>query len=378
MKSIAVLGSTGSIGKSTLKVVKHLSDQIKVKALAANSNIDLLEEQIKEFHPEIVAVQDKKKALELQKRVPHIKVVGGVEGLEEVASYNGVDFVVMAIVGLAALPPTIKAIQSGKNIGLANKEVLVSAGELVMSLAKEKNVKILPIDSEHSAIFQCLEGHDLKDVKRVILTASGGPFRKSSLEDLQKITTEMALNHPTWAMGPKITVDSSTLMNKGFEVIEAHFLFDIPVEKLEVIVHPQSIIHCLVEFLDGCVLAEMSDPLMVYPIQYALTYPERKRGMFAPFDFTKNSTLEFFPPDFNKFPALNFAFEALKVGGSFPCYLNAANEVLVERFLNRKISWVQIMERLERLLDRHTVASCQSIDSVYAVDKLAREEATLV
>lgn len=378
MKSIAVLGSTGSVGQSTLKVAKHLSDLVEVKALTAHSNIELLEQQIKEFHPKIVGVQDKKKALELQKKVPHVKVVGGEEGLEEVASYAEVDFVVVAIVGLAALPPTIKAIESGKNIGLANKEVLVSAGALVTSLAKEKNVSILPIDSEHSAIFQCLEGHDIKDIHRVILTASGGPFRKSSLEDLKKITTEMALNHPTWKMGPKITIDSSTLMNKGFEIIEAHFLFNIPIEKLEVIIHPQSVIHCLVEFKDGCVLAELSDPLMIYPIQYALTYPERKKGSLAPFDFIKNSKLEFFPPDFNKFPALNLAFEALKGGGSLPCYLNAANEVLVERFLNRKISWVQIMERLETLMNRHKVEKCQTVDAVYSVDKLAREEATLV
>lgn len=378
MKAIAVLGSTGSIGKNTLQVAAHLKEMVTVKALAAHSNIELLEEQIDTFHPEIVAVFDEKKARELQKKRPDVRVVAGAQGLEEVASYHAVNFVVVAIVGLQALAPTLKAIENGKGIGLANKEVLVSAGALVTQLAKKHNVPLIPIDSEHSGVFQCLLGHDIKEVHRVVLTASGGPFRNLSQEELRAVNLDQALSHPTWKMGPKITVDSSTLMNKGFEIIEAHFLFDIPCEKLEVVVHPQSIIHCLVEFVDGCMLAELSDPHMIYPIQYALTYPERRRGLRAPFDFVKNSKLEFFAPDFKKFPALGFAFEALKTGGSLPCYLNAANEVLVERFLKRDISWFGIMQRLEKLLNAHAKEHCESKEAVYEIDKIARKDAAVV
>jgi 1-deoxy-D-xylulose-5-phosphate reductoisomerase len=375
MKSIAVLGSTGSIGKNTLNVARHLKDSLCVKALAVNSNIELLEAQIAEFHPEIVCVVDEKKALELKKKVSGVKIVSGEEGLKEVGSYHTVDFVVVAVVGLKALAPTVAAIEAGKGIGLANKEILVAAGAYISQLAKKHKVPLIPIDSEHSAIFQCLQNHPMEEVGRVILTASGGPFRSFSVEQLESVTLKQALNHPTWVMGPKITVDSSTLMNKGLEVIEAHFLFGIPVEKLAVVIHPQSIVHSFVEFIDGCILAEMSEPHMIFPIQYALTYPQRKQGLFAPFDFLKNSLWEFQQADFKKFPALEFAFEAVKRGKSMPCYLNAANEVLVEQFLQERISWREITRRLEKLLSRHNESPCDSLEAIYSVDSTARKEA---
>jgi 1-deoxy-D-xylulose-5-phosphate reductoisomerase len=372
MKKLAILGSTGSIGQSTLQIVSHLPKDFKVVAISAHSNLELLEKQIHEYKPEIVCMSDEKKALELKKRAPGVKIVAGKEGLLEVASYPGADMVVMAIVGLAALGPTLAAIESGKQIALASKEVLVSAGALVMNSAKKKNVAIIPIDSEHSAIFQCLEGRDPKTIRRVVLTASGGPFRQFSEEQLTQVTLEQALNHPTWKMGPKVTIDSSTLMNKGLEVIEAHYLFDIPAEKLEVVIHPQSIIHSLVEFIDGSVLCQMSDPNMIFPIQYALTYPDRKPGMFPPFDFLKNHRLEFYPPDDKKFPSLAFASKSLKLGKSLPCYLNAANEVLVERFLNREFSWREIGEKMAKLLEAHQPVSSDSLESVLEIDALAR------
>lgn len=379
MKKLAILGSTGSIGKSTLQIVSHLPEDFKVVALSAHSNLDLLEEQILEYKPEIVCITDEKKALEFKKRAlihnRGVKLVAGKEGLDEVASYQTADMVVMAIVGLAALGPTLAAIKCGKQIALASKEVLVSAGSLVMNLAKKNNVSIIPIDSEHSAIFQCLEGRDPQTIRRVVLTASGGPFRQFSEEQLSKVTLEQALNHPTWKMGPKVTVDSSTLMNKGLEVIEAHYLFDIPAEKLEVVIHPQSVVHSLVEFIDGSMLCQMSEPNMIFPIQYALTYPGRKQGLFAPFDFIKNSRLEFYPPDDKKFPSLAFASKSLKLGKSLPCYLNAANEVLVERFLNREFSWMEIGKKMAKLLEAHQPIPATSLESVLEIDALARSQA---
>lgn len=372
-RKITLLGSTGSIGQSTLAICRHLS--IPVKALAAKSRIDILKQQILEFHPEIVAVYDEHQAELLSREKLDVKIVSGRQGVIEVAGYPGANFAVCALVGLEGLDPAIAAIKSGKDIALATKEILVSAGKYITELAKQYKVNLLPVDSEHSAIFQLLEGRDKSEIAKVILTASGGPFRNYSEEDLQKITPEQALNHPTWKMGPKVTVDSSTLMNKGLEVIEAHFLFDIPHEKLEVIVHPQSIIHSFVECVDGTLFAQMHDPLMTYPIQYALTFPERKKSLYPPFDFIKNGKLEFFPPDFNKFRSLGCAFEALRVGKSLPCYLNAANEVLVERFLDHQISWKEMTVKLEKLLARHNPQHLNSVDSIMAVDREARLEA---
>ena len=374
-KKIAILGSTGSIGTNTLNIARALNQEIKVKALAARSNISLLEPQIREFKPEIVAVYEEEKALELKKTFPHLKIVSGMEGLLEVATHSEVDFVVSAMTGAVGILPTAEAIKAGKTIGLANKEVLVAAGAYIMSLAQEKGVSILPIDSEHSAIFQCLQGNSLKDVRRLILTASGGPFLHTSQEDLKKVTLEKALAHPTWSMGSKVTIDSSTLMNKGFEVIEAHFLFGISLDKIEVVIHPQSIIHSFVEYSDGSILAQMSEPTMMIPIQYALTYPERRGSLLEPFVFTKHSRLEFFPPDRERFRCLDLAFKALSKGGSAPCYLNAANEVLVSRFCKKEIRWHEIGEKLEALLMKHEVLHSLDLDGLLKVDALARKEA---
>lgn len=372
-KTITLLGSTGSIGQSTLSVVRHLGDsQVQVKALAAQSNIDLLEKQAREFNPELVAVFDKEKAVELQKRLPTIPVLGGIEGIIAAASISSANYAVSAIGGTLGLLPTIEAIRSGKIIGLANKETLVSGGELVVRLAKEKGVPLIPIDSEHSAIFQCLYGEDKKTIHRLILTASGGPFRSYSSDQLKNVTVDQALAHPNWRMGPKITIDCSTLMNKGLEMIEAHWLFGVPCEKIEVIVHPQSIIHSMVEFTDSSMLAQLSEPTMILPIQYALTYPNRLPSSVKPFDFTKNSTLQFLPPDEDKFRCLSLAYEAIRCGGSMPCFMNGANEVLVNRFLDKQISWMDLSCKLDQLMMAHSVETIHSFDHVVEIDKKAR------
>jgi len=375
MKKIALLGSTGSIGQNTLKVARHLSEQIQVKALAASENIDLLEKQILEFNPDIAAVYNPEKAKILQERLPRRKILSGAEGIEAVATYSDVDFVVSAISGTQGLRPTVAAIRAGKTIGLANKEVMVSGGEWVVSLVEKHKVKLIPIDSEHSAIFQCLNGENPKTIRRIILTASGGPMRLFSDEQLENITPEQALNHPNWKMGPKVTIDCSTLMNKGLEVIEAYWLFKIPLNQIEVVIHPQSIIHSMVEFKDLSILAQMGEPSMLTPIQYALTYPERAPGLLSPFNFHKNQTLQFFEPDLSRFRCLALAYEALKKGGSLPAYMNAANEVLVQKFLHQEISWQQISLQLEQLMDKHVPFQLNSLEAILYVDALAREEA---
>ncbi len=377
MKRIALLGSTGSIGVNTLKVAAHLESEIEVVALAAGSNIDILEKQYREFKPQVLAVFDKEKAAELQRRLPEVDVLAGDEGLKAVAMCEAANYVVSAISGTKGLLPTALAIKAKKDIGLANKETLVSGGELIKKLAKENSVNILPIDSEHSAIFQCLQGQEKQAVSKIILTASGGPFREFSKEQLENVTIADALNHPTWNMGKKITIDSSTLMNKGLEVIEAHFLFDVEPENIDVVIHPQSIIHSMVEFVDHSIIAQMGDPNMITPIQYALTYPKRRKGMLKSFDFSKNGTLEFFKPDLDKFLCLKLAFDALKEGGSMPAYMNAANEELVMRFLRSEISWLDIGKKLGNLMESHEKIAVDSIESVLEIDKLARKEANL-
>lgn len=376
MKRIAILGSTGSIGTNSLHIANHLGKEtIRVVALAAKSNIALLEQQAKQFSPEIIGVYEKEQAVILQQKLPHIQVVGGMEGLLAVASYDQADMVISAMAGTLGLAPTVAAIQSGKSVGLANKEALVSGGSLVMELARKKGVSIIPIDSEHSAIFQCLEGELTKSIQRIILTASGGPFRNFTIEQLREINVDHALRHPTWTMGPKVTIDSSTLMNKGLEVIEAHWLFGVPLDKIEVVIHPQSIIHSMVEFVDGSMLAQMSVPTMQVPIQYAMTYPKRYPGVLSPFDFTKNHTLQFYQPDVEKFRCLRLAYDAIRTGGSMPCFMNAANEVLVQRFLNKEIPWMEIATRLESLMLAHKTNAISSFDDVIAVDTLARQKA---
>lgn len=375
MKRIAILGSTGSIGQNTLNVVRHLKNKFKVVALAAKENIDLLEAQAREFKPALIAVYNPDKALELQRRLPGQTILAGMEGLLAVASHPEADLVVSALAGTVGLQPTIEAIQSGKDVGLANKEALVSGGALVMQLVKEKKINLLPIDSEHSAIFQCLKGEPKKAVHRLILTSSGGPFRTWTDQQLDQVTVEQALKHPTWKMGPKVTIDSSTLMNKGLEVIEAYWLFNLDPDKIEVVIHPQSIIHSLVEFCDYSMLAQMGEPNMIVPIQYALTYPDRYPGMLKPFDFVKHAKLEFAMPNKQTFRCLALAYEALKQGGSLPCYMNAANEVLVQRFIAGEMGWKEIGIQLEILMSQHPVVSVDSLDTILAIDALAREEA---
>lgn len=375
MKKIAILGSTGSIGKNALHVVRHLKEDFKVMALAAKENIDELERQAKEFQPELIAVFESSQALELKKRLPTIEVLSGIEGLKAVASYSSVEFVVSAIAGTLGLIPTVSAIEAQKNIGLANKEALVSGGSYVMSLVKKYGVDLLPIDSEHSAIFQCLLAGKKTEVSRLILTSSGGPFRNFSSKQLDSITVEQALAHPTWKMGPKVTIDSSTLMNKGLEVIEAYWLFNLPLDKIEVIIHPQSIIHSMVEYQDQSIMAQMGEPNMIVPIQYAMTYPHRKIGSLKPFDFLKNSTLQFLLPDFGRFRCLSLAYESIRRGDSFPCYMNAANEILVNRFLNREISWKEIPQKLETLMMKHQPVKVDNLEAILAIDAIARAEA---
>jgi 1-deoxy-D-xylulose-5-phosphate reductoisomerase len=375
MKKIAILGSTGSIGCNALNVVRHLKSRLKVVALAARDNIDLLEKQAHEFQPILIGVFNPKKAQELQKRLPHQTIIAGMEGLKAVAACNEANMVISAIAGTLGLQPTIEAILAGKDIGLANKEVLVSGGALVMQLVKERGVQLIPIDSEHSAIFQCLNGEKKSAIDRIVLTSSGGPFRTWSQKQLEGVTVEQALEHPNFRMGPKVTIDSSTLMNKGLEVIEAYWLFETGIDNIEVVIHPQQIIHSLVEFNDYSMLAQMGEPQMIVPIQYAMTYPERYPGMLKRFDFVKHSNLEFVMPDFTKFRCLSLAYEAIRQGGSLPCYMNAANEVLVQRFLAREISWGEIGIKLERLMSRHRIQTVDTLDAILAIDAQAREEA---
>ncbi|MCB1113386.1 MAG: 1-deoxy-D-xylulose-5-phosphate reductoisomerase [Chlamydiia bacterium] len=377
MKKISILGSTGSIGKSALEIVEHLGPEYQIVALAAKSNVDLVESQAKKFRPELVALFDEKAARELKKRLPNLRVVSGMEGIIEAACHTQADTVLSAIAGTLGLQPTFSAIQAKKTICLANKETLVSGGDIVMRAAKANGVKILPVDSEHSALFQCLVGEKNEEVHRLILTASGGAFRDEK-GDLSQKTFEEALKHPTWSMGPKVTIDSSTLMNKGLEMIEAHYLFDIPPERIDVVVHPQSVIHSLVEFKDGSMKAQLSVPDMKLPIQYAFTYPERRGGVLKPFDFIRHSRLEFLQADRKRFRCLDLAFEAMKVGQDMPGYMNAANEVLVERFLNGEFTWGKIAEKLSDLMEKHIPQRVLTLDDVLAVEKLAKEEALTI
>lgn len=377
MKKIVILGSTGSIGKNTLQVIRHLHDRFRIVGLTAKSQIDLLEMQAREFSPELIAVFDKEKAYELQRRLPNMRIVSGIEGLCEVAALAGVDIVVSSMVGTIGILPTLAAMESGnKRIALANKEVLVSAGELFMKKVHEKKIDLMPIDSEHSALFQCLDGKPIHFLSRLVLTASGGPFWKNKDEMASSsFTVEQALAHPSWNMGPKVTIDSSTLMNKGFEVIEAHFLFNVPLEKIEVVIHPQSIIHSMVEWIDGSIIAQMSEPNMIIPIQYALTHPERCIGLLKPFDFKKFSRLEFYKLESQRFICIDLAFEALRQGGSAPCFLNAANEVLVQRFLQRGIGWEDISLKLKKLFYKHRIERELNVEKILEIDTLAREQA---
>jgi 1-deoxy-D-xylulose-5-phosphate reductoisomerase len=374
-KKVAILGSTGSIGQNVLKVIAHLSDRFQVVALGAKSNIALLEKQARAFHPKMIAVFEQNKAKELQQRLPNQTIVCGMEGLEEVAAFAEADIVVSAMSGTVGIVPTARALQAKKTVALANKEALVSAGECLMRLSKENQAPIIPIDSEHSALFQCLHGQKKESVKRLILTASGGPFHRLSHAELDTVTLEQALSHPTWNMGQKITIDSSTLMNKGLEAIEAHILFGVPMDQIAIVIHPQSVIHSMVEFEDASMLAQLSEPNMITPIQYALTYPQRAPSMLPYFDFTRLRTLDFIPYQPKQFLCLDLALSAGREGGSMPCYMNGANEVLVHRFLSGQIGWKAIGQKLEKLMQKHKIEKNLTLDNVLAVDREAREEA---
>ncbi len=374
MKAISILGSTGSVGTQTLEIVRESNQRLKVEALAANSNIDLLEAQVREFRPRITAIGDKSKYEDLKRRVGGLtQITAGLEGVVEAATAEGCDTVVSAIVGIAGLIPTYNAIKSGKNIALANKETLVTAGRIITEEVKRCKVSMLPVDSEHSAIFQSLNGSKHSEVSKLILTASGGPFRDKSVEELTKVTLEDALKHPNWSMGRKITIDSATLMNKGLEVIEARWLFDIMPEAIEVCVHPQSIIHSAVEYVDGSVIAQLGLPDMKLPIQYALTYPDRLPMGGKKLSLTAIGSLTFYKPDIEKFKCLSLAYRALSMGDSACVVLNGANEEAVRLFLDRKIGFLDIGCLIENTLNKHKIIENMSIDDVVALDKWSRE-----
>lgn len=376
MKKISILGSTGSIGTQTLDVVRKNRDKFEVVAISANSSINLLLEQIKEFKPRYVAVYNENSAKELKEMIPSdikIEVLSGMEGLITISSLDEIDVLLTAIVGMIGLVPTLEAIKKGKTIALANKETLVTAGQLVMEEAKKRNVAILPVDSEHSAIFQCLNGESKKEIESIILTASGGPFRGKSKNDLINVTKNEALKHPNWSMGRKISIDSSTLMNKGLEVIEAKWLFDVNPDKIDVVVHPQSIIHSMVQFVDSSIIAQMGCPDMKLPIQYALTYPERILNDFERLDFSKLSSLTFEKPDLNTFPCLKLAYDSLNMGGTYSAVLNAANEVLVNEFLEDKIKFYDIPYYIEKTLDAHKSIEKPTLEEILYTDNWSRE-----
>ncbi|MDA8169487.1 MAG: 1-deoxy-D-xylulose-5-phosphate reductoisomerase [Nitrospiraceae bacterium] len=374
MKKIAILGSTGSIGTSALEVIEKYPGLFRVTALAASRNHGLLLEQIKKFRPEIVALHDSGSASLLRGRTD-VPVYEGREGLDKVASYPGADFVISSIVGFAGLRPTLAAIRAGKDIGLANKEVLVTAGDIVMAEARRHGVRMLPIDSEHSAIFQCLEGRGRESVKNIVLTASGGPFKGKTRKELETVNAGDALRHPNWQMGRKITVDSATLMNKGLEVIEAHHLFSAGQEHIKVLIHPQSIIHSMVEFIDGSLLAQLSVPDMKAPIAYALSYPQRLDEVIPRLDLVKTGSLSFQEPDMETFPCLAYAYEALVEGGTVPAVLNASNEIAVDAFLNGRIGFNDIPVIIKKAMESHKKQELRDENTVLEADALARRSA---
>ena len=371
MKKIAILGSTGSIGTQTLDVVRAHSDELEVVALAAGSNKERLKEQIREFHPELVSLSDERKAQELKEELADeaVEVVCGMDGLIEVAGIDSADVVVTAVVGMMGILPTMEAIRKGKDIALANKETLVTAGHLIIPMAREYGVSILPVDSEHSAIFQCLQGEPKKALDKILLTASGGPFRGKSAEFLETVTLEDALNHPNWSMGPKITIDSSTMVNKGLEVMEAKWLFGVDYSQIEVVIQPQSIIHSMVQYIDGAVIAQLGTPDMRVPIEYALFYPERRSLPGDRLDFSKLSQITFEKPDYKVFRGLSLAIEAGKTGGTMPTVFNAANERAVAKFLKGEIKYTDIVRSIEKCMDAHKVSAHPDLEEILATEQ---------
>lgn len=370
MKNISVLGSTGSIGTQTLDVIRKCNGEYKVTALTAGTDIKLLEAQAREFRPELISIsrEDLRKDLILALKDTDIKVVSGLDGLIEAAALPASDITLTAVVGMIGILPTIEAVKAGKDIALANKETLVTAGHIIMPLAKEMGVRILPVDSEHSAIFQCLQGEGRDGVSKLILTASGGPFRGFSAEQLENVTLDQALKHPNWSMGRKITIDSASMVNKGLEVIEASWLFDISVDNIDVIVHPQSIIHSMVEFIDGGIKAQLGSPDMRLPIQYALYYPERKFLDTERLDFSELARLDFIRPDMDVFKGLGYAYEAAKKGGSLPTVFNAANELAVARFLRKEIHFIEIYEMIDKAMKEVSFIEDPTIDQILSTE----------
>src|SRR5213592_851908 len=391
-KRVVVLGATGSIGESSLKVARDIPERMEIVGLAANSNVEKLAAAANKVRPESVCLVDKTKLGSLRKALAYQpRIFAGEEGLRDLACLTNADMVLVAIVGTAGLRPALAAIEAGKDLAVASKEILVMAGEIVMREARENGVHVLPVDSEHNAIFQCLEsGRGLSapkdrgteaaptfqssDVRRIILTASGGPFRETPRKDFDSITPEQALKHPTWNMGPKITIDSATLFNKGLEMIEAHWLFDVEMKRVEVVIHPQSIVHSMVEFTDGSTLAQLSYSDMCFPIQYAVTWPDRVPNTLPPLDFSKLSKLEFFTPRYEDFPALNLARRAGETGGTLPAVMNAANEIAVAAFLDRRLSFPSIWQIVEEVMNRHKAIAHPNLDAILEADQWARNE----
>ncbi len=378
MKNIAVLGSTGSIGTQTLEIVRA-NDDLNVVSLAAGSNIEMLEKQIREFKPQVVCVYNEKKAEELKIKVSDtdVKIVTGMDGLIETAVIKTADIVLTAVVGMIGIRPTIAAIKAGKDIALANKETLVTAGHIIIPLAKEYGIRILPVDSEHSAIFQSLQGNKKSQLSKILLTASGGPFRNTPKEDLKNVTVKDALKHPNWSMGRKITIDSATMVNKGLEVIEAKWLFDVDIDNIEVVVQPQSLIHSMVEYVDGGIMAQLGTPDMKLPIQYALFYPDRRTLDGKRVNFFDIANITFFKPDRDKFKGFDLAFQAGKTGGSLPTIYNAANELAVSKFLNEEIRFLDIPELIETAMNNHKVIDNPSLEQILESEKEAYESVNI-
>ena len=375
-KRVVILGATGSIGESALKVARDIPERMEIVGLAANSNAEKLAAAANETRAQSVCLVDETKIDALQRALAYKpRIFAGQEGLREIACLTNAEMVLVAIVGTGGLRPALAAIEAGKDLAVASKEILVMAGEIVMREARDNDVNVLPVDSEHNAIFQCLEGKSSLDIRRIILTASGGPFRETPRKDFNSIIPEQALKHPTWNMGPKITIDSATLFNKGLEMIEAHWLFGVEMKRVEVVIHPQSIVHSMVEFADGSTLAQLSYSNMCFPIQYAVTWPDRVPNTLPPLDFSKLSRLEFFTPRYDDFPALNLARRAGETGGTLPAVMNAANEVAVAGFLDRQVRFPDIWQIVEEVMNRHTAVAHPDLDAILQADQWARNEA---
>src|SRR5438477_1641132 len=378
-KRVVILGATGSIGESALKVARDIPERMEIVGLAANSNAEKLAAAANETRAQSVCLVDETKIDALQRALTYKpRIFAGEKGLREIARLTNAEMVLVAIVGTGGLRPALAAIEAGKDLAVASKEILVMAGEIVMREARDNDVQVLPVDSEHNAIFQCLEGKSSLDVRRVILTASGGPFRETPGKDFDSIIPEQALMHPTWNMGPKITIDSATLFNKGLEMIEAHWLFGVEMKRVEVVIHPQSIVHSMVEFADGSTLAQLSYSDMCFPIQYAVTWPDRVPNTLPPLNFGKLSKLEFFAPRYDDFPALNLARRAGETGGTLPAVMNAANEIAVAAFLDRRLRFPEIWQIVQSVMNRHTSVAHPDLDAILAADQWAREQARAV